>query len=98
MAHAAPVAVVTGATGFVASELVKQLLAKGYTVRGTVRSLQNKDKVQHLERLGQAMPGHLTLHEADLLKVHNPSNCDQLRCEIWDVCGDVLACTPLMAC
>ena len=70
MAHAAPVVVVTGATGFIASELIKQLLEKGYTVRGTVRSLQNKGKVQHLEKLGQAMPGHLTLHEADLLKVH----------------------------
>ena len=69
MAHAAPVAVVTGATGFVASELVKQLLEKGYTVRGTVRSLHNESKVQHLERLGKALPGQLTLHEADLLKV-----------------------------
>jgi len=69
MAHAAPVAVVTGATGFVASELVKQLLEKGYTVRGTVRSLHNESKVQHLDRLGKALPGQLTLHEADLLKV-----------------------------
>ena len=69
MAHAAPVAVVTGATGFVASELVKQLLEKGYTVRGTVRSLHDETKVQHLERLGKALPGQLTLHEADLLKV-----------------------------
>ena len=81
MAHAAPVVVVTGATGFVASELVKQLLAKGYTVRGTVRSLQNKDKVQHLEKLGQAMPGHLTLHEADLLKVHNVPTSDHFSCK-----------------
>ena len=70
MAHAVPEVVVTGATGFVASQLIKQLLEKGYTVRGTVRSLQNKDKVQHLEKLGQAMAGHLTLHEADLLQVH----------------------------
>jgi len=69
MAHAAPVAVVTGATGFVASELVKQLLEKGYTVRGTVRSLHNESKVQHLERLGKTLPGQLTLHEADLIKV-----------------------------
>ena len=70
MEQAAPTAVVTGATGFVASELVKQLLEKGYTVRGTVRSLHNESKVQHLQRLGKALPGKLTLHEADLLKVH----------------------------
>ncbi len=69
MEQAAPTAVVTGATGFVASELVKQLLEKGYTVRGTVRSLHNESKVQHLQRLGKALPGKLTLHEADLLKV-----------------------------
>jgi GDP-D-mannose dehydratase len=69
MADAVPTVVVTGATGFVASELVKQLLEKGYTVRGTIRSLQNESKVQHLRRLDQALPGSLTLHEADLLEV-----------------------------
>ena len=69
MEQAAPIAVVTGATGFVASELVKQLLEKGDTVRGTVRSLHNESKVQHLQRLGKALPGQLTLHEADLLQV-----------------------------
>jgi nucleoside-diphosphate-sugar epimerase len=31
---------VTGATGFLASHTVKQLLQRGYTVRGTVRSLE----------------------------------------------------------
>ena len=69
MAPVAPVAVVTGATGFVASELVKQLLEKGYIVRGTVRTLHNESKVQHLQRLGKALPGQLTLHEANLLQV-----------------------------
>jgi len=33
------VVAVTGATGFVASELIRQLLSKGYTVRGTSPSL-----------------------------------------------------------
>ena len=46
-------AVVTGASGFVASEIVKQLLNKGWNVRGTVRSLSKKDKVQHLQALGE---------------------------------------------
>ncbi|BDA42589.1 probable dihydroflavonol 4-reductase [Coccomyxa sp. Obi] len=62
MAHTA---VVTGATGYVATELVKQLLEKGYIVRGTLRSLASKEKYSHLLDLGKALPGKLTLHEAD---------------------------------
>lgn len=64
MAHTA---VVTGATGYVATELVKQLLEKGYFVRGTLRSLASKEKYSHLLELGKALPGKFTLHEADLL-------------------------------
>ena len=74
---------VTGASGFVAGELVKALLvrqhvcdltnmsppkelavvtfaclqAKGYTVRGTVRSLADEGKVSHLVALSKALPG-----------------------------------------
>ena len=61
------VAVVTGATGYVATQVVKQLLEKGYTVKGTVRSTTS-DKVKGLKALGEALPGALSLHEADLLK------------------------------
>jgi dihydroflavonol-4-reductase len=53
---------VTGATGFVASWLVKQLLERGVTVRGTVRRVASAD---HL----RALPGaaeRLELLEADL--------------------------------
>ncbi len=46
-------AVVTGASGFVASEVVKELLIKGWNVKGTVRSLSKKEKVAHLEALGK---------------------------------------------
>lgn len=46
-------AVVTGSSGFVATEVVKQLLNKGWIVRGTVRSLSKKEKVQHLQALGE---------------------------------------------
>ncbi len=78
----ADIVVVTGASGFIAGELVKQLLVretyllsrschhtfihcvtdsglqvKGYTVRGTVRSLGNEQKVAHLIALGKALPG-----------------------------------------
>lgn len=60
--------VVTGASGFIATEVCKQLLEKGYIVRGTVRSTSDAKKVAHLKALGDALPGTLTLHEADLLK------------------------------
>ena len=53
---------------YIATELVKQLLEKGWNVRGTVRSLKNEDKVAHLRVLSEALPGKLTLHEADLLQ------------------------------
>ena len=57
-------AVVTGASGFVASEVVKQLLIKGWNVRGTVRSLSKKDKVQHLQALGEVSKGAFGHHAA----------------------------------
>ncbi|KAG0558570.1 hypothetical protein KC19_10G038700 [Ceratodon purpureus] len=55
---------VTGASGFIASWLVKLLLDRGYTVRGTVR---NAEKSKHLLELPGASE-RLTLVEADLLK------------------------------
>ena len=58
-----------------ATEVVKQLLEKGYNVRGTVRSLSSEEKIEHLQLLGEALPGKLTLHEADLLK---PGSFDEL--------------------
>ena len=36
---------VTGASGYIATHIVKLLLERGYIVRGTVRSLQNEEKV-----------------------------------------------------
>ncbi len=57
---------VTGASGFIASHIVRELLERGYSVRGTVRSLSDPAKVDFLA----ALPGaaeRLTLVEADLL-------------------------------
>lgn len=42
-----PIVLVTGASGFVASHLIKQLLEQGrYHVRGTVRSKKKQEKVK----------------------------------------------------
>lgn len=51
-----------------ATELINQLLQKGYHARATVRSLKDKSKIQHLQRLADALPGSLELVEADLLQ------------------------------
>ena len=51
--EAALTAVVSGASGYIGTELVKQLLEKGYNVRGTVRSTTNTEKTEHLTKLAE---------------------------------------------
>jgi dihydroflavonol-4-reductase len=57
---------ITGVTGFIASHVAAQLIAAGYTVRGTTRSI---DKAKGNPRFMQAMQGagSLDLFQADLL-------------------------------
>lgn len=57
---------VTGASGFIGSHIVKQLLAHGHRVRGTVRSLLKEKELQPLRDLPGAAE-RLELVEADLL-------------------------------
>jgi len=54
---------VTGASGFLGSWCVKYLVNNGYHARGSVRSLQNSAKVQHLIDMKEPVE----LFEADLL-------------------------------
>lgn len=59
---------VTGASGYMASWIVAKLLDESYRVHGTVRSLEDKNKVQHLLNMANEHPGQLELFEADLMK------------------------------
>ena len=58
---------VSGASGFLASHIVKQLLEQGYRVKGTVRSLKDEKKVAPLRNLVENPKYPLELCEADLL-------------------------------
>lgn len=72
------VAVVTGGGGFVASEVCKQLLEKGYTVRATVRSLSDPTKTDHLRcaRLAASSPSRQARPTASLTR-NLPPNTSQ---------------------
>jgi len=59
---------VTGGTGYIGSWVVKYLLDEGHTVHVTVRDKNNKNKVQHLEKLSKDLPGTVVLFNANLLE------------------------------
>lgn len=56
---------VTGASGFIASHIVSQLLSRGYEVHGTVRDANDPTKTAHLTCLAGAAE-RLSLYSADL--------------------------------
>ncbi|KAL0429500.1 UNVERIFIED_CONTAM: Tetraketide alpha-pyrone reductase 1 [Sesamum radiatum] len=58
---------VTGASGYVASWLVKLLLERGYTVKATVRNLNDPKKILHLKAL-EGAEQRLQLLQADLME------------------------------
>lgn len=59
---------VTGANGYLASWIVKDLLDAGCTVHATVRNPDDDRKVGHLKALAASSPGSLSLFAADLLQ------------------------------
>ena len=70
LSSASACVVVTGATGYVAGHVIDVLLARGNTVRGTVRDPSDEKKVAHLLALAakhKAVGGKLTLHAANLM-------------------------------
>ena len=72
MTNAANTLAVIGASGLVGSHIVREALARGYTVRGTLRDHTDPTKAPHL----MALPGaaeRLTLHSAEMA---NPGDFD----------------------
>lgn len=63
----APV-LVTGATGYVAGWLIKDLLDAGLTVHAAVRDPSNSAMIAPLERLAAQSPGRIRFFRTDLLK------------------------------
>lgn len=57
---------VTGASGFVAQHVILQLLAKGYEVRGTLRSLKRADEVRAILSAHDPRASGIQFVEADL--------------------------------
>lgn len=58
---------VTGANGYVASWLVKDLLEDGITVHAAVRNPYNTEKIAHLTAIAEKASGELKFFKADLL-------------------------------
>ncbi|XP_072997949.1 phenylacetaldehyde reductase-like isoform X2 [Typha latifolia] len=67
MSGSGKVVCVTGASGYIASWLVKFLLQRGYIVRASVRDTADPKKTEHLRALDGAEE-RLQLFQADLLK------------------------------
>ncbi|MCR2747694.1 aldehyde reductase [Limnobacter sp. YS8-69] len=59
---------VTGASGYIASWIVKYLLEEGFTVHATVRDSSKAGSVAHLWKRAEGAKGTLKLFDADLIK------------------------------
>jgi nucleoside-diphosphate-sugar epimerase len=62
---------VTGATGYLAGWLIKQLLEAGITVHAAVRNPEDKAKLAHLDKIANATNGKIQYFKADLLSINS---------------------------
>jgi nucleoside-diphosphate-sugar epimerase len=90
-----PIALVTGASGYVATHIIRPLLEQGRVrVRGTVRNLENEKKVQPLREIVPNPKYPLRLIEADLV---NPRSWTEVvkRCTyVYHVASPVSVAVP----
>ena len=71
-----PLVLVTGASGFVASHVIQQLLRSGeFVVRGSVRNVNNEQKIKPLQELCPEAKYPLQLVQADLLDSESWIRC-----------------------
>ena len=61
------VVLVTGASGYVGSHIVANLLSKGKVVRATVRDASDPERIDHLRKMEVAKGGSLEIIEMNLL-------------------------------
>lgn len=62
-----PVAV-TGASGYVGSHVVNALVKRGFEVRACVTNPDDASRTDHLKTIGEAGPGSVSIHRANLLE------------------------------
>ncbi|MCZ6890051.1 MAG: GDP-mannose 4,6-dehydratase, partial [Gammaproteobacteria bacterium] len=75
---------VTGASGYIGSWIVQDLMEQGYSVRACVRDPDNPEKVDHLLAMNDAgMPGSVELFAGDLF---DPGSYDGA----FDACSAVI--------
>lgn len=66
--HISAPVLVTGATGYVAGWVIKQLLAEGFTVHAAVRDPNNPEQLKYLNQLAETSPGTIQFFKSDLLE------------------------------
>ncbi|MBT8351111.1 MAG: NAD-dependent epimerase/dehydratase family protein, partial [Deltaproteobacteria bacterium] len=59
---------ITGATGYVAGQIVNKLLNEGITVHATVRDPENAEKLRYLNEIAENSSGSIKFFKADLLE------------------------------
>ncbi len=74
--------VVTGASGYIGSHVVSNLLARGREVRATVRDASDPDRVDHLLALPVSDGGSLEVVEMDLMDAGGVARAVEGCCEV----------------
>ena len=84
---------VTGGTGYIAGELIRQLLAKGWTVHATVRSKAKSEQLLR-SRLGNPGEDRLKVFEAELMDDAGWKEANAGCSHVAHVASPIAASTP----